>query len=83
MFRLFLGVASCAVGSICQAGVQGQPLDKICSVLCDTKLRAGLWAVYEDGREGCRSAVRPVTPSEPMATKSPFLLKVLAAQRRG
>jgi hypothetical protein len=65
MFRFVLAIASCTAASICLGDIQGQPLANICSVLYDTKLRAGQWTVYEDGREGCRSVVRPIIPDQP------------------
>jgi hypothetical protein len=73
MFRFALGIASCTITSLCMAGIQGQPLTNICSVLNDTKLRAGQWTVYEDGREGCRSLVRPVLPGQDDGNNISFL----------
>lgn len=58
---------------MCVADIQGQPLTNICSVLNDTKLRAGQWTVYEDGREGCRSVVRPVRPDQADGSTISFL----------
>lgn len=73
MLRFVLVIAGCAATSMCLADIQGQPLRNICSVLFDTKLRAGQWTVYEDGREGCRSLVRPVIPGQDDGNNISFL----------
>lgn len=73
MLRSMLAIASCTFASLCLADLQGQPLDKTCSMLNDTKLRAGQWTVYEDGREGCLSVVRPVSEGQPDGNEISFL----------
>jgi hypothetical protein len=73
MFRFVLAIASCTAASICLADIQGQPLNSVCSVLYDTKLRAGQWTAYEGGLEGCRSVVRPVIPDEPGGSDIAFI----------
>jgi hypothetical protein len=57
------------------AALQPQSLEQLCTVLNDTRLRAGEWTRYENGEEGCKSGQRPINPDAVDNNKISFTAK--------
>lgn len=60
MIRVALGIIAVGLSTNCLADLQPQSASQICTVLSDTRLRAGEWTTQKDGHEGCTSGARPI-----------------------
>jgi len=61
MRRLALAVMAISFSLGCLAELKIKSPPQICTLLNDTQLRTGEWAVHADGQEGCVGAARPAS----------------------
>jgi len=62
MRRFALAVIAVSFSFGCHAELKIKSTPQICTLLNDTQLRTGEWAVQADGQEGCVGGARPISP---------------------
>jgi len=62
MRRLALAVIAVSFSFGCHAELKVKSTPQICTLLNDTQLRTGEWAIQPDGHEGCVSGARLISP---------------------
>ena len=62
MRHLAIAVMAISFSLGCHAELKIKSTPQICTLLNDTQLRTGEWALQADGHEGCISGARPVSP---------------------
>ncbi|MGH8420139.1 MAG: hypothetical protein ACRER8_23115 [Pseudomonas sp.] len=73
MLRVALGLFGVWCSFNCFAELRPQSPAQLCTVLTDTRLRAGEWTTHEDGREGCASGARLIRPDAADGNKISFV----------
>ena len=58
-FALAVMAISFSLGCLAELKIKSPP--QICTLLNDTQLHTGEWAVHADGQEGCVGAARPAS----------------------